>query len=421
MRTIFESILAHLADTENRLFTPSLNIVLKILDTENVYSQLWIGNKVITLFLNGITGAEDIKYQILDLIEKILEILSNKKVLKDLDGELLINIQTELIKFLDTTDNKILHKTFNCLEKLSEFVIADNRSIIYCKINQIIHLKSDIDVQIIPIIVQFAEKYSNEVYMKIVKNLLENDIKKSISFANTNEIYKLICALINVEFFSNYSINFIFDQLFQRNNYDILEIFNDFLRNHNQVQSTDLNYTLYKKYHIIQRSIDFVRNNSNIDTNNLLKLSKILNSVVHRLSIEDQIDIVNIYIKQLKLQDKNDFFIASGILGNLSPQTNLTEYYEILVTDLTNIALTTDDDQIRETCHHIICGLINKSDTDTHKHVIKNIVTFLKNEIKKDDKRAVELLSWIAKGLLMKGDNDAAEIIADVSFFFQNV
>lgn len=413
LRSIFDSILAHLADTENRLFQSSLNIVLKILDCENTYSKIWIGNKIMTLFLSGISGANEIKYQILDLIEKTLDILMAKKVLIDLNGEMLMNTQTELITFLELNDNKVLQKSLNCLEKISEFIIVENRITIYCKINQIIHLENDIDILIIPFIVQFATYYPEEVYMRIVKSLLENNIKQSTSAANTIEVFKLICALINVEFFTNYCINFIMQQIFDHKNFAILDIFNAFLCNQNK--NKDLENILYKKYHIIQKSLEFVRN-SKIDTNSLLKLSKLLNSVIQTLATADQIEIVEKYLKQLKLEDKNDFFIASGILGSLSPNTNLSEYFETLVTDLTNIALTTDDDKIKETCHHIICSLVNKSpDTELHKNTIKKIVLFLKKEIEKNDKRAVELLSWIAKGLLMKGDNSAAEIIEDVS------
>lgn len=415
LRTIFDSILAYLADTENRLFQPSLNIVLQILDSENTYSKIWIGNKIMTLFLSDIHGANEIKYQILDLIEKILEILSSKKVLIDLNGEMLMNMQSELIKFLELIDAELLQKSLNCLEKISEFIIVENRTIIYCKINQIIHLQNDVKITIIPFIVQFGAHYPEEVYMKIVKNLLVNDIKQSISAAHTIEIYKLICALINIEFFSNYCLNFILNQIFDDKNYDVLDVFNEFIDKQNRL--SDLGYTLYKKYHIIQKSIEFVRD-SKIDTDKLLKLSKLLNSIIKTLDVPDQIEIVDKYLKQLKLNDKNDFFIASGILGNLSPTTNLSEYFDILVTDLTNIALTTDDDTIRETCHHLICSLVNKSGySEVYKNVIRKIVSFLKEEIKKNDKRAVELLSWIAKGLLTKGDNDAAEIIEDVRLF----
>lgn len=66
--------------------------------------------------------------------------------------------------------------------------------------------------------------------------------------------------------------------------------------------------------------------------------------------------------------------------------------------------------------HHLLCSLVNKMESNpANRGKVKKITEELKVAIKKGDVRAVEILAWVAKGLVVAGFDEAADIVGDVS------
>ncbi|KAJ6635125.1 MMS19 nucleotide excision repair protein, partial [Pseudolycoriella hygida] len=90
-------------------------------------------------------------------------------------------------------------------------------------------------------------------------------------------------------------------------------------------------------------------------------------------------------------------------------------HFDHIVGELTKLALISTDTKLAQISHHLLCSLFNKADeSDLKKSVLKRTINFLKEEIAKGDKKAVEVLSWIAKGLLIRGHSDAAELVETI-------
>ena len=56
-----------------------------------------------------------------------------------------------------------------------------------------------------------------------------------------------------------------------------------------------------------------------------------------------------------------------------------------------------------------------------NKSVLHKLLKKLKEAIKMGDKKAVEALAWLAKGLIMKGSDEAGDIVEDVSMSWFSV
>lgn len=146
---------------------------------------------------------------------------------------------------------------------------------------------------------------------------------------------------------------------------------------------------------------------------------QVLRIVVKDLDVATQKQLVEKYLKSINLQLKCDLYYALGLLGYLEQTVDLENHFEKIVDELTQLSLNTDDEDITKISNQLLCSLFNKCPDNAHnKNILKKIIKLIKDELKKHNKKAVDLLSWLSKGLLARGHTEASELIDTVLFFF---
>lgn len=145
----------------------------------------------------------------------------------------------------------------------------------------------------------------------------------------------------------------------------------------------------------------------------MYQASLVMSLVVKTLSKEQQIELVEKYLPRMKLQSSiSDLYVTSGLLGFLDSEVPMEAHFEQLVNDLTKLSLITGDAMSRKIANQLICSLFNRAPIDDkHRKILKKLYELLKDEVKKHNHQAVEILGWISKGLLARGHPDAAEIL----------
>lgn len=149
----------------------------------------------------------------------------------------------------------------------------------------------------------------------------------------------------------------------------------------------------------------------------MYQASLVMSLVVKTLSMEQQIELVDKYLPHMKLQSSiSDLYVTSGLLGFLGAEVPLENHFEQLVNELTKLSLTSSDPETRKMANQLICSLFNRAPIDDkHRKILRKIFDILKDEIKKHNHQAVEILGWLSKGLLARGHPDAAELLETLS------
>lgn len=145
----------------------------------------------------------------------------------------------------------------------------------------------------------------------------------------------------------------------------------------------------------------------------MYQASLLMSLVVKTLTKEQQIELVEKYLPQMKLQSSiSDLYVTSGLLGFLDAEVPMEGHFEQLVNELTQLSLTSGDEMSRKIANQLICSLFNRAPIDDkHRKILKKIYEIIKDEIKKHNHQAVALLGWLSKGLLTRGHPEAAELL----------
>lgn len=139
--------------------------------------------------------------------------------------------------------------------------------------------------------------------------------------------------------------------------------------------------------------------------------------VVRTLPNNQQLELVETYLPQMKLGESiPDLYVTSGLLGFLDAAIPMESHFEQLVNELTLLSLNSNDEKARQLANRLLCSLFNRApNDDKHRKILHKIFELLKDELKKSNHKAVEILGWISKGLLARGHPDAAELLETLS------
>lgn len=350
---------------------------------------------------------------LLELMTQLIIICTTKHVLKQLDADILTNIQKELMLCLsDTESEEILKVALNSLANLADIMSEENRDKVYCTINQHLHTKLLANVE--PVLLAFAKKYPNEVMEKVLNMLLKREL---LNADNAGYTIETVCLLVSIPDFTDAALTFTFANIFDTNDSQIQIVALTNLRQLLETNLDDLLLTdLYKNYQLIDKFFNFV--NSNINSCILVQISDILRLMVKSLDAAEQTVVIEKYLPKMNLQRIDHLYLTAGLLGYLNENVQL-DHFEAIVNELTQLSLSTKDEQIQQICNQLLCSLFNKMpDNEKHNSILRRTITYLETEIKKNNKKAVEVVSWISKGLLARGHSDAAELINTVRIFF---
>lgn len=440
---ILSSILISLSDVDSRLFMPSAAIALKCDETSKLSAKM-VTMKCLPSFLLQINkDNDDQQVQRGTLIELSAQLISTciqNEVINEIDEKLLETAQFEFINCLvnkPSENEKLIKTALQALAITAETVIDSNRILVYRAINAYLleaNATNSSPIDCSNVLSAFAARYPDEVSTEIVNNILNIDyISQKLSPEAIADLFETLSCLIPIRKFREEILQFLFHNIFDNNDpsqehKNQIRLIGVRVLHHilEDDKNEQLHEEMYSKYNILDRFIELIHSHQMKPTNSdqltgaddfLFEMSQVLRIVIKDLDAKTQTAIVEKYLPLLNLQMKTDLYFALGLLGYLEQSVDLENHFEHLVDELTQLSLKTDDESISQISNQLLCSLFNKCPDDKHHiNILKKAIKLIKDELKKHNKKAVRVLSWISKGLLARGHEEASEIIDTVSF-----
>lgn len=443
------------ADVDSRMFMPSVAIALKCSEATKLSAKM-VAQRCLTDFLTQMSpikndhddDAESVKVTgrdqrgtLIELSSQLIATCIRYEVVNEIDEKLLEAAQIEFVSGLEPNTpetEKFIKISLQALAITAPIVNNDHRIIVYEKVNG--YLLESIDTTPIDcsnVLSSFGARFPDEVSSNIVNHLMDIDhISKKLSPAAIAELFKMLCCLIPLRKFREEILEFLFHNIF-----DIDDPTKNFIRligvrvlHHvlENDQNEELHSEMYVKYNIFDRFIALIHSKK-FDVSNaeqltanddiLYEMSQILRIVMVDLDAKTQKELVEKHLTSLDLQLKADLYFALGLLGYLEASVDLENHFEHLVDELMQLSLKAGDEDITKISNQLLCTLFNKCpDDDHHNNILKKIIRLIRAELDKHNKKAVEILSWLSKGLMTRGHPLASELINIVSLkgFFGN-
>lgn len=441
---ILDKIHPWLMEVDNRLFMPSVAIALKCVEANKLSAKM-VTQRCLADFLTQVIPMEiddeptkvdrrDQKGTLIDFSSQFIATCLRYEVQNEIDQKLLESAQLEFISGLEKSspeNEKLIKTALQALANTAAIIEQTHRNTIYEKINEYLLQANELtSIDCSNVLSSFAARYPDEVSSKIVDHLLDIDhISEKLSPTAIAELFKVLCCLIPIRKFREDILEFLFHNIF-----DVSDPSKVFIRvigvrvlHHvlDNDQNEELHTEMLTKFNIFDRFVTLIHSKEFITTNTeqlaaiddlLYEMSQILRIVMIDLDANTQKDLIEKHLMFLDLQLKADLYFALGLLGYLEKTVDLENHFEHLVDELTQLSLQAADDDIRKISNQLLCTLFNKcEDNDHHNNILKKIVRLIRDELKKHNKKAVELLSWLSKGLAARGHPVASELINVVS------
>lgn len=436
VNSISNSIISSLSDVDSRLFIPSAAVALKCAASSRISAKL-ITTKCLPAFLLQLSqdnsNRNDQRATLIEFSGQLISSCIENECVDQIGSKLIDEAQQEFINGLRESSNvQLLNATFSALAVSVEIISEESRSIVYQSMKKLLLDDNAVDVNVTNALNAFGERYPDEVAKNVVDPLFSIDyIQGKQTLESIERFLTIVTNLISIRLFrneiSNYLTNFIFNRITesvraQKIALISIKILRKIIEND---KNENFRNTLLNDYKIFDRFLDLIHSKKFNATNEvyltfddefLYEMSQIGKTLTISVDHDEQKKLVETYLPALNLQLKTDLYFAMGILGYLDKSIDLENHFEQLITELTNLALNTDDDSVKKIANQLICSLFNKcSDSDHNRNILKKIIHIIKIELQKHNKKAVEILSWISKGLLTRGHKDASEIVDTVT------
>lgn len=445
LTVILTTVITYLSDVNSRLFAASAAITLKCVEASKLSTKT-VTMKCLPAFLLQI-NKDNVEQQVqrgtlIELSAQLIATCIQNEVVAEIDGKLLETAQFEFINCLvqRTSDSeKLIKVALQALALTAPIVVDSNRILVYRAINSYLLETSAVDIPPIDcsnVLSAFAARYPDEVSTEIVNHILNIDyIAEKLTPAAIAELFENLCCLIAIRKFREEILEFLFHNIFEQSATKIeyrnqirligVRVLRHILEDDKNEQ---LHEEMYTKYNIFERFQTLIHSKQLDETNAvkftgtddfLFEMSQILRIVIKDLDVETQKQLVEKNLTSINLQLKSDLYYALGLLGYLEKSVDLENHFEKIVDELTQLSLKNDDEEMRKISNQLLCSLFNKCSDNAHTtSIIKKIIKLIKDELTKHNKKAVELLSWLSKGLLARGHTEASELIDTVSFIF---
>lgn len=423
---ILGTILPHLSDVNHRLFNPACLIALVCIAGDPVFAS----EKILNTFLIKLKDnpADDQCIRIYNIIAQIFNIISLKgeTVYKAIDSNICSQLHAHLISNLkkvetdtnfETINQDLLKVALTVLIECAPIISEANRVLVY-KVLMSLLTHDILDFEQTQILL---ERLGALQPIELQSNCIEGCIQNFSTFSNfvKEKILSNLLPLVRQIAFTERIMNLLYQQAFGDDiSIDVrlisLKALNRLLKMEDERFVEDLQHNS----ELIEKLTGLAQNNTNLNSAILNEISRALSAIVQTLPLAEQYIVSTQYLYNLNLQLESDLYVAQGLLGFLNKDISLDDHFERLLEELTKLSLESDNEEMREVAHHLLCSLVNKIEyNDNNRNVIKRMITKLKGYIKKENKKAVEALSWVAKGLVMRGCDEAGEIVEAVSLF----
>lgn len=443
LESITTSIIPSLSDVDSRLFMPSAAIVLKCMSPSKIASKI-VALKCLPAFLLQI-NKDDIERLIqrttlIELTAQVISICIENEVIDQIDQKVLEAAQFEFINCLvpnTAANEKLINVALNALAITVDIVDDSNRILVYRALNAYLDPQNEnknTSIDLRKTLAAFGTKYPDEVSTEIISPLLSTDfVKAKLSSDSLLQLFEVLSCLIPIRKFRKDILEYLIKNIFQidEDSFYAQKIRLIALRVLHHILDEDKNEELrteiHTEYNIFDKFISLIHSNHVNPVNEpqltsiddiLFEMSEIIRIIISAIEPYQQRILVETYLPQLNLQLKTDLYFAMGILGYLDPSIDIENHFEKIVNELAQLSLHSDDPDMTKIANQLLCSLFNKCpDNEHHNGILKKIIQIIKDELKKHNKKAVEILSWISKGLLAKGHKEASELIDIVSTY----
>uniref|UniRef100_A0A1A9WFT3 MMS19 nucleotide excision repair protein n=1 Tax=Glossina brevipalpis TaxID=37001 RepID=A0A1A9WFT3_9MUSC len=428
---ILGTILTHLSDINQRLFEPAASIAVVSMSGDPIFT----GEKIFGTFLLKLYDSlnplnDDQCLSVYKIIKEMFKIICSREppIYNNLSADLCHQLHRHILNTMKTIENKencnqdLMRAAVMCLTESASLINEENRALTYKVLTQI--LKED-SVNLTKETSQLLERLGKLQPIELQANCLDLCINNfsHLSTCIQQRMFENLLRLVRQLPFTKRIIKLLFQQAFgpriseSDQCYVALKALNKLLEKEDSNFIEDLQHqnSLIMKYmQLAKRSNDFFFQN--------MFLSEIalgLSLVIQSLPIAEQYMVATQHLAELNLQQSSDMYVAQGLLGYLHKDINLDNHFERLLNELTQFSMISDDEQARHVAHQLLCSLVNKIDYNNNNRnnhgILISKINQLIEEIKQEKEKAVDILSWVAKGLIMRGCDEAGDIIEELA------
>ncbi|XP_017044265.1 MMS19 nucleotide excision repair protein [Drosophila ficusphila] len=421
--SILGVILPHLSDVNQRLFHPATGIALVCVSGDAPYAA----DKILNSFLIKLQATDigpDQRIKIYHIVSQVYKLSALRDSLQKLDTTIREALQDDVIASLrliekDDFDAKqedleLQKAALSVLNESAPVLSEKQRALVYKALVQLISHPS-IDLEFTTLTVSLGALQPVEMQ----SNFIDVCVRNFEIFSNfvKRKIYTNLLPLMPQMAFTQRILDLIMTQSFKDTTEEpirllALEALNKLLLMEDQRFIVDLQ----QESNLLHKLIELGQHTQGLSLQSLEQIAGALSRITQQLPLSEQSAIVSEYLPGLNLSLSADLYITKGLLGYLDKGITLDDHFERLLSDLTQLSLSSDNEQLRVIAHHLLCSMVNKMESNpANLGKVKKITEQLKVAIKKGDVRAVEILAWVAKGLVVAGFDEAADIVGDLS------
>lgn len=395
-----------------------MDIVLTCADATDE-SCIYVISKILPITLTDLTSSEEIteceKSEVLEDLRKFMIILARRNLLSSYVGDnYIIQIQNQLIKSLMSPCTPDLTQvTWKVLTSMSCVISDENRTIVYKKLSEQLTTATPEQGKCL---LALAIAFPTEVHQLVLAPYMERNFEEPEEARN---IFTILSALLEVPALRDHIIEVLCLNVFNNKSTAIqlvvLEVIHSILSGS---KSSEIAKILFDDWRIVVKLIDLIKNGDPDNSQDVMyQASLVMNLVIRTLHNDQQMELVEKYLPHMKLNESiPDLYVTSGLVGFLDAAVPLEAHFESLVNELTKLSLNSKDENVRKLANQLLCSLFNRAPIDDkHRKILRKIYELLKDELKKHNHRAVEILGWISKGLLARGHPDAADILETIA------
>jgi len=420
--SILGVILPHLSDVNQRLFHPATGIALVCVAGDAPYAA----DKILNSFLLKLQATEagsEQRIKIYHIVSQVYKLSALRDSLQKLDAKICESLQDDVIASLrlieqedfdpKQEDLELQKAALSVLNESAPVLSEKQRALVYKALVQLIgHPSIDLDFTTLTVSLGALQP------VEVQSNFIDVCVRNFEIFSNfvKRKIYTNLLPLLPQMAFTQRILDLVMTQSFKDTTTDpirllALEALNKLLLLEDQRFVVDLQ----QESNLLHKLIELGQHTEGLSLQSLEQIAGALSRITQQLPLSEQSAIVSEYLPQLNLNQSADLYITKGLLGYLHKDITLDDHFERLLSDLTQLSLNSENEQLRVIAHHLLCSMVNKMESNpANLGKVKKITDQLKAAIKKGDVRAVEILAWVAKGLVVAGFDEAADIVGDV-------
>uniref|UniRef100_A0A336M2E3 MMS19 nucleotide excision repair protein n=1 Tax=Culicoides sonorensis TaxID=179676 RepID=A0A336M2E3_CULSO len=399
---IFSETIPAISDVNSEMFEYEFRKITCCAES-SIRSSIYIAEKVIPLLISQYDNESMfVRVRIMNSLKIMCNILdefdSVQKINFDSSELIKITIMRALTQEIDV---RVLESALETVKNIVKFLSKDNRLVLYSKLIEITANKNFIFVHpgINHVICKFHEHFEEEINILVI-----DPLKTLVKSSGNMTVIKLLLKYLDVKFLK----------------FDIFCFFVEFILSDsgkiNVIQQQSLTFLVEEllsnkdfelsSYHtVVEKIIQFLQTYPDQTLEVFVETKKLIEILMEKLDTETQKDMIFKFMPLLHTKTC-DYYLLAGILGKMNHHINLGDQFLNQVDKLVQVSISTENKDLQMLCNKLLCSLFNKC-CDAELKIIHN----LQVEVKKNSKTAVEVYSWIAKGLIMRGNHDFAELI----------